>query len=54
MYFIVKGDPLGGFPAWSVWLHNIEESFDAENVFDDANMGTEYEDHMDPFLDVQQ
>jgi hypothetical protein len=54
MHSMVGGDRLGGYPARGVWLYDGEEYWDAQNVFDDVDLRTEYENNLDPFHDIQQ
>jgi hypothetical protein len=42
------------YPPRGIWVHQGREHDFKTNVFDDADMGTEYGDHLDPFNDLQQ
>jgi hypothetical protein len=51
---IIGGDPAGGFSTEGIWVEADDHFEDARNVFDDAEIQTEYEDNLDPFHDVHQ
>jgi hypothetical protein len=54
MHSMVGGDPADGYPARGIWVQDGGDVVLAMNVFDDAEMGTEYGDHLDPYHDIQQ
>jgi hypothetical protein len=54
MHSMVGGDPPDGYPSGGIWVHDGREYDMETNVFDDADIGTEYRDHLDPFHDIQQ
>jgi hypothetical protein len=54
IYSMLGGDPVGGFPSEGIWLTNSPDFPPDRNVFDDAEVGTAYDDHLDLFHDVQQ
>jgi hypothetical protein len=53
-YSMVGGDPDGRFPEEGIWIIGSDDIVPERNVFDDAEVQTEYIDHLDPFHDVQQ
>jgi hypothetical protein len=52
-FFMVGGDPPGGYPREGIYVDGDDVFVDARNVFDDADEGTEYAHQLDPFHDVQ-
>jgi hypothetical protein len=54
MYSMVGGDPPDGYLAAGFWVQDRGDPVPDMNVFDDAYMGTEYGDHLDPYHDTQQ
>jgi hypothetical protein len=54
MRSMVGGDPQNGFPAQGMWIQHDTEELPDINVFDDADMRTEYGEQLDPFHDIQQ
>ena len=54
MKSMVGGDHPGGYPSAGVWENNGKDYFNAQNVYDNAEEETEYEEHLDPFHDIQQ
>jgi hypothetical protein len=53
-YSMLGRDPIGGFPIEGIWLNDCEGLPADRNVFYDADVSTEYDDHLDPFHDIQQ
>jgi hypothetical protein len=53
MHSMVGGDLPEGYLATGIWVAEGTDVEKDRNVFDDANMGTEYGDNLDPFHDIQ-
>jgi hypothetical protein len=51
---MLGGDPVSGFLPNGIWLNDSPDFLPDRNVFDDAEVSTGYDDHLDPFHDVQQ
>ena len=54
MHSMIGGDPTDGYQEGEIWVKDQVESVLDMNIFDDADMGTEYGDHQDPYHDIQQ
>jgi hypothetical protein len=51
---MVGGDPPDGYPDAGIWVREMLDTDRDRNVFDDADMGTEYRAYLDPYHDIQQ
>jgi hypothetical protein len=51
---MVGGDPERGFPLQGIWVDDAREHFPDTNIFDDADMGSEYRENLDPYHNIQQ
>ena len=54
MHSMVGGDPEGGYLECGIWIRDQAEPVPDMNVFDNADMRIEYQDHLDPYYDIQQ
>jgi hypothetical protein len=54
MHSMVGGDLADGYPEGGIWVRDRAKPVPNMNVFDDADMRTEYGDHLDPYHDIQQ
>ena len=54
MHSMVGGNPQGGYPEDGIWIRDQVEPVPNMNVFDDADMHIKYQDHLDPYHDIQQ
>ena len=52
MFSMLGGDPPGGYPRDRIWVGNNKDVDDEENVFDDAEGESLYDEQMDPYHDV--
>ena len=54
LHSIVGDDLEGGFPLQGIWIDNMREYFPDTNIFDDTDMGSEYQENLDPYYNIQQ
>jgi hypothetical protein len=54
MYSMVGGDAEEWYRRQGIWVEGAGQPVPDRNVFDDAHLGTEYGDNLDPFHDIQQ
>jgi hypothetical protein len=54
MHSMVGNDLVDGYSTGGIWVRDQDLPNPDMNVFDDADMGTEYENHLDSYHDIQQ